>query len=96
MKPLDEIMNLFDKLPDTIKMIIIISAIALFWDFILWSWHWSSLSYLKGYLLNKILMPLVSDHLSRVAYDRVFEISHLCQHHSNLVESIVSNSLDYF
>jgi|TARA_R100000388_G_scaffold31374_2_gene24526 hypothetical protein len=35
MKPIDEIMNLFDKLPDTIKMIMIISAIALFWDFIL-------------------------------------------------------------
>lgn len=35
MKPIDELFNLFDKLPDTIKMIMIISAIALFWDFIL-------------------------------------------------------------
>ncbi len=35
MKMIDNIMNVFDKLPDTIKMITIISAIALFWDFIL-------------------------------------------------------------
>ena len=32
---LDKIADLFDMIPDTLKMIIIISIIALFWDFVL-------------------------------------------------------------
>ena len=34
-KMLDKIADLFDMIPDTLKMIIIISIIALFWDFVL-------------------------------------------------------------
>ena len=32
---LDKIYEMFDSIPDTAKMIIIISIIALFWDFVL-------------------------------------------------------------
>lgn len=32
---LDKITEMLDMLPDTVKMILIISAIAIFWDFIL-------------------------------------------------------------
>lgn len=34
-KMLDKIADLFDMIPDILKMIIIISIIALFWDFVL-------------------------------------------------------------